>query len=291
MRFLILFTALLLSPNLFAQLSVSIKPSQKEFIAYEAINVEVTIRNQSGRDLTLRNTPTNNGWIDFVVRNQSGRVVHTLAKQQYSPAQIATGKSIKSTFTLNQAYTLDLPGNYSVYAIVRMPNQAGDQGTRSRASFFTINRGAVKWSTKVGVPGVSGDEREYRIISAKSAPQTPPQLYVQVEDVKRGRILVTYSMGRYLSFRKPQYTIDRKNNLHVLFLVSPELHCHTIVNTQGKTIKRTYLKSIGSGHPALVTESNGNVYANNSTVYDPEQERKENEKFHDLSELPGGFTQ
>ena len=291
MRILILLTALLLSPSLFAQLSVSIKPSRDQFISYEPLKVEVSIRNQSGRLLNLKNTPTNGGWIEFVVRSRSGRTVQSLSKQAYSPTRIATGQNIKSTFTLNNTFSLDLPGNYTVYAIVRTADETIDQGTRSAAAHFTVNRGNVTWRSKVGVAGASGDQREYRIIETRSGRNTPPQIYIQVEDVKKVRILATYPMGSYLSFRKPLKTLDRKNNLHVLFLATPKLSRHTVINTSGKTIKRTYLKSIGNAQPTLVTQADGAVYVSNAVVYDAEQERKENEKFHNLSEIPGGFEQ
>ena len=291
MRILILLTALLLSPSLLAQLSVKIKPTRSEYISYESVKLEVSIRNQSGRQLNLHNSATNGGWIEFVVRNQSGRLVHTVKKQSYAPTSIATAENVKSTFTLSNSFNLDQPGNYSVSAIVRTPNQSGDQGTRSASCYFTVNRGAITWRSKVGVPGLSGDEREYRIIESGSSRSTAPQLYIQVEDVKKGQMLATYPMGKYLSFRRPQKAIDRKNNLHVLFLTTPKLYCHTVVNPSGNTIKRNYLKAFNSTHPTLITEANGTVFVNNATVYDPQKEREENSKFHNLSEVPGGFEQ
>lgn len=288
MRILILLTALLLSPSLFAQITVNIKPSRKAYLSYEPVKVQVSISNQAGRPLTLRNT-AGNSWIEFVVKNQSGRVVGQVAPTSYAGTTIPTGETIRSNFTLNNHYDMALPGNYSVYAVVRTPEQNGREGTRSRQGYFTVNRGVPSWKTKVGVPGVAGDQREYRIIDYNNGDS--PQLYVQVEDVKRGHMLACYSMGRNLSFRQALKAIDRENKLHVLFMTTPELYCYTIVDTSGKTVKRLYYKAIGSTRPYLHTHDDGSVVVSNAALYDPEKEAEEQNKFHNLSEMPNGFQQ
>ena len=149
----------------------------------------------------------------------------------------------------------------------------------------------ISWRAKIGLPGAAGSEREYRILTTNSGGGNPPQLYLQMEDIKKGQILATYTMGRYLRFRKPVKALDRSNNLHVLFLTTPELYCYTIVNTAGKTIKRNYYKAYTNKRPNLVTQDDGSIFVSNAAIYDQEQEKAENEKFHNLSELPGSFNQ
>ncbi|MGJ8672962.1 hypothetical protein [Rubritalea sp.] len=288
MRILILLAALLLSPSLFAQITVHIKPNNQSYLSYEPIHAQVSITNQSGRPLTLRNTG-NDSWIEFVVKNQSGRVVGQITPAAYAGTTIPTGETIRSSFLLNNHYDLALPGNYSVYAVARTPDQNGRQGTRSNQGYFTVNRGVPSWKAKVGVPGVAGDEREYRLIDFNNG--NSPQLYIQVEDVKFSRMLACYSMGRNLSFRQALKSIDRENNLHVLFMTTPELYCYTVINTAGETVKRLYHKTAGSTKPYLHTHDDGSIVVANSILYDPEKEAEEQKKFHKLSEVPGGFEQ
>lgn len=277
-----------ISAGLHAQVSLGVKTNRKQYISFEPIQVTVSIANQSGGPLVLKNS-NGTSWVEFVVRNQSGRAVSRLREERYSGTTIPTAERVKSKFTLNNSFDLSEPGNYSVYAIVRTPNQGAGQGTRSQAVFFTVNRGVPNWRTKVGVPGVAGDQREYRIL--KSSGDGPPKLYVQVEDVRRGHMLACYSLGNVLSFRKAHKAIDRENNLHVLFMASPELYCHTVVNTSGKTTKRQYHKSVGSTNPFLFTADGGQVVVANSQLYDPLKEAEERNKFHKLSEVPNGFSQ
>ncbi len=288
MRLILFLTSLLISQSLYAQISVAVKANNKQYLSYEPIHVTVTIANQTGSPLTLRNTG-GNSWVEFVVRNQSGRVINKVKETSYKGTTIPTAERINSSFVLNNSYDLAQPGNYSVYAVVRTQKQGHSEGSRSAATYFTVNRGVPSWRTKVGVPGVAGDEREYRILNYSGS--GTPQIYVQIEDVKRGHMIATYSMGRILSFRKALKAIDRSNNLHVLFLTTPELYCHTIVNTSGKTTKRNYYKSVGNTHPGLITHNDGGVSVINAAFYDPAKEMEEKKKYHKLSELPAGYEQ
>jgi len=169
-----------------------------------------------------------------------------------------------------------------------MPGQSVQEGTQTSKVHFTIIRGNAVWKQKAGVPGTPGDTREFRILDVKNEAAT--QLYVQVEDVKRSKMLATYSMGRNLSFRDFTATLDNKNRMHVLFLTNPTIWSHTVVDASGKTVRRTYHKK-GSGGliPRLITTDSGIVGVMNSTIFDPEKEADIRNKLHKLSELPIGL--
>lgn len=288
MRLFILLAAILLSPAALAQLTVGISPNRNSYIAYEPVKITVSITNQAGRPLTLHNKH-NHSWIEFFVRKHNGQIMRQIQKLSYPAVTVPSGETVKSTFTINNAYDLAQSGNYSVYAVVRTPSQDAGQGTRSSTSFFSVNRGYAKWKTKVGVPNVPGEEREYRIINFSG--DKYPRIYVQVEDTKRGRMLASYSMGRILTFRDTLKSIDRKNQLNILFLTTPEIYCHTVIDTAGKTVRRMYYKPIGNSRPSLYTHQDGVISVENAVSYDPVADAAEKAKFHNLSEIPGGFKQ
>jgi len=270
-----------------AQIQVQAKTSKKEFLAFEKAKINITITNRAGQPIRFNNT-RDARWIEFVVEKNGGSPIHAAKVTSYKAPTVATGRSVTSTFTMNTAYDLSQPGNYSAYAIVRLPGQSVKEGFRSNKVFFSIVKGYVTWKQKAGVPGTAGDTREYRLINVSSNEKS--ELYVQLEDVKRGRMLVTYSMGRNLNFRRFKATLDNKNNLHVLFLTTPTLHCHTVVNTSGKTIRREYHKKGPSGlSPSLITTNTGVVGVVNSSVYNPEAEQEQRRQIHNLSELPVGL--
>lgn len=270
-----------------AQITVNAKSLKKEFLAFEKAQLSVTITNRAGQPIKFKNT-LDTRWIEFVVEKQAGPPIHAAKLVAYKAVTIPTGRTVTSTFTINQAYDLSQPGNYSAYAIVRMPGQSVKEGFRSNRVFFSIVKGFVTWRQKAGVPGSARDTREYRLINVSGNERS--ELYVQVEDVKRGRVFATYSMGRNLSFRKFKATLDNKNNLHVLFLTTPTLHCHTVVNPAGKTIRREYHKKASNGlSPRLITTNTGVVGVVNSTVFDPKKEQEQRRQIHNLSELPVGL--
>ncbi|SHK47661.1 hypothetical protein SAMN02745181_3882 [Rubritalea squalenifaciens DSM 18772] len=288
MRKLIILSALLLSQTVFGQLSATLKANRDQFVAFEPVNMTVNITNLSGKPLTLQNR-TNQPWIEFFVRDHTGRNVLSTKDVAYSPVSIGTGQTVASTFTLNNSFNLTNPGSYSVLAVIRMPGEGDRKGTPTQSTHFTVTRGVTAWSQSVGVPGTAGDQRKYRLITFSG--DKYPELYIQVEDQKRGRMLATHSLGRHITFRKFQTSLDRQNNLHVLFHTSPSVACHTVINPAGRTIERTYHKNSATGVPRLLPTTSGNVSVVNSIPYDPQKEAEEKAKFHNISEIPGGVQQ
>ena len=270
-----------------SQIIVSAKMSKKQYVAYEDVKLAVTMTNRAGQPIDFVNK-IRSKWVEFVVERGTGQTVFEIQNAVYAPVKLNTGETRTSSFRLNNSYDLSEPGNYTAYAIVRMPGQNAGEGTRSKKVFFTVIKGYPTWKQRAGVPGSPGDTREYRVLNVTSNEFT--ELYVQVEDVKRGKMLATYSMGRNLAFRDFAATLDNKNRLHVLFLTSPTIYSHSVVDASGKTVRRQYHKK-GSGgtSPKLITTGSGVVGVMNSTPYDPKKVEDMRSKIHNLSELPLGL--
>lgn len=288
MRLLILLTAILLPHIASAQLGIELKSNRKQFVAYEAIEVTAFITNRSGQPLTLRNR-MNLPWVEFFITDHTGKTLPPLKKISYTPVELPTGQTVSSKFILNNAYNITTPGNYSVYAVIRMPGETASQGTRSPAAHFSVTKGVVAWSQRVGVPGSQGDQRKYNIITFGG--DQYPELYAQVEDTKRGRMLATYTLGRHISFRKFHTALDKSNNLNVIFQTTPALSCYTVISPAGDVVARKYYKNASVGSPRLQTDPNGNVQVINAIPYDPAKEAAEKAKYHGISEIPGGIEQ
>lgn len=274
---------------LHAQIDVRASLPMKEYIAFEDVRVSIAITNNSGQTIQFENAP-GAPWMEFVVRNTSGDTFKASDSIVFTPIKIGVGETKTTSFVLNKQFSMGQPGNYSVFAIVRMPGQPASAGRRSGNIYFDIYNGNAVWRKTVGVVGSNKEKREYRVITKSGAERT--DLYVQVEDKYRGRVLATYSMGRYVTFRKFTATLDKNHHLHVFFLTTPEIYCHTVVNSDGKTTQRRYHKHIeGRGSPRLARTDNGSVGVLNSLPYDPVKERKQRLKIHPLSEMPYGVIQ
>lgn len=270
-----------------SQISVAAGMAKKEYVAYENITMAVTMTNRAGQQIDFVNQP-GAPWIDLIVERVSGGSVFKATNVSYKPTRLRTGETKTSNFNLNNKYDMSKPGNYTAYAVVRMPGQKVQEGTITRKVHFTVIRGYAVWKQKAGVPGAPGDTREFRILDVKG--ETSAELYVQVEDVKRGKMLATYSMGRNLAFRDFSATLDNRNRMHVLFLTNPTIYSHTVVDAAGKTVRREYhKKGSGGALPRLITTEKGVVGVVNSVPYDPEKEADIRNKLHKLSELPLGL--
>lgn len=278
---------LLQSQHADCQIIISAQESKKQYLAYEDVNISVTMTNRAGQPIEFTNK-FRRKWIEFVVERGNGQTVYAINDELYAPLLLNTGETKTSSFRLNNSYDLSEPGNYTAYAVVRMPGQNADEGMRTSKVHFTVIKGIASWKQRAGVPGSPGDTREYRIINVVADSST--ELFVQVEDVKRGKMLATYSMGRNLAFRDFTATLDGQNRLNVLFRTTPAIYSHTIVDASGKTVRRQYHKKGPAGtSPKLITTESGVVGVMDSIPFDPEKENDLRSQIHNLSELPLGL--
>ncbi len=122
-------------------------------------------------------------------------------------------------------------GNFSLYAIVRLPNQ-GTNGFQSNRHLFTVNSALPYWKQAVGVPGRPGKQNEFRLIKFNSGRKT--QLYAQLADARTGRIMRTHHLGELLTVREPAVSVDSSLNMHVLFMINPKFWGHARIAADGR---------------------------------------------------------
>jgi hypothetical protein len=85
---------------------------------------------------------------------------------------------------------------------------------------------------------------------------------------------------------KPQIALDGKNQLHILYLGSPEIFVETTVNQDGRLIGTQYFKRAGGRTPRFVPFSNGTLKIAGGIPYDPEEEAAKAPKARRASERP-----
>ncbi len=278
---------LLQSNQVNGQIVASVSVPKKQYLAYEDVNLSVTMTNRAGQPIEFSNK-LGRKWIEFIVERGNGDTVFAVRDEVYAPLFLNTAETRTSSFRLNNGYDLTEPGNYMAFAVIRMPGQTAQEGTRTQKVHFTVITGIPSWKQRAGVPGAPGDTREYRLINVTN--DTGTELYVQIEDVKRSKMLVTYSLGRNLAFRDFTATLDSLNRMNVLFRTTPTIYNHTIVDAGGTTALRQYHKKVTSTvAPKLMTSENGLVTVVDSIPYDPQKEQDLRSQIHNLSELPAGL--
>lgn len=269
-----------------AQVEVRIQMESRNFVAGEPIPVTVSVTNHSGQDIEFQGTKQY-GWIDFNVTSNRGVPMSPLAKPSFGGMKVPLGQTMSRSFDLARIYPLKEMGNYSVYAMVRLPGQSRD-GFVSNRILFNVDSARPYWSQKVGLPGKAGQTREYRVLDYNSGQKS--MLYAQVIDAKTGTPMQTHSLGEYLSFRKPSVTLDNRQVMHVLFLKAPTIWAHARVAPDGALLGAEFHKS-GAGDPMLMTSRDGIVQVGNSTPYDPKAEAEARAKVRKASDRPSHLFQ
>lgn len=265
-----------------AQVTVSLQLPKRDFLSGESVPVTVTMTNMAGRELVFQGTPSQ-PWIDFMVTSSRGVPMTPAARPALGAVKVPSGQAMVRTIDLAQIYSFNELGNYSVYAIVRLPGQERG-GFQSQRLLFTVSSARPYWSQAVGVPGKAGQNHEYRLIQFSAERKT--QLYAQVADLRTGRPLRTHHLGEVLMFRKPSVIVDSALNMHVLYLITPAIWGHARIGPDGGFHGRDLYKSSDFGDPELVKLPDGTVRANGGIPYDPEKIAEERRNSRKASDRP-----
>jgi hypothetical protein len=272
----------LLAAQAVAQIDVKLQMSRNTFVAGEPVPVSVSITNNSGQDLVFQGN-NRMGWIDFTVTSNRGVPMTPLGQPAFGAVKIPLGQTMTRTIDLARLYPLQSMGNYSIYGVVRLPGQTTD-GFISNRLLFNINTARPYWTQKVGVPGKSGQEREYRVLNFTGGKKN--MLYAQVVDSRTGNPLQTHSLGEVLMFRKPSVALDNRQVMHVLYLIGPTVWAHARVGPDGSLLGRELHKRGAGPDPLLMTLPSGIVQVGNSIPYDPKAEAETRSRVRKVSDRP-----
>lgn len=266
-----------------AQVSVDLTLARKSFLTGEAVPVTVSITNLSGSELVFQGS-TRQPWIDFIVESTRGVPLTPVGQPAFGAVRIPATKTLSRNIDLNQLFSFSELGNFSIYAIVRLPGQRTG-GFQSRRHLFSIATAKPTWSQVVGVPGKAGRSHELRLV--RFSADRKDHLYAQVADHKTGRILRTHHLGEALSLRKPTVALDASLTMHVLYLATPAFWGHARIGADGNFLGRDLYRPDAGGDPRLVRLENGSIQTVGGLLYDPEREAEQRERNRKASDRPG----
>jgi len=266
-----------------AQLVTSLRLNKNQYVAGESVIATLSVTNHSGQEL-LFHSDGRTEWLALNVKNNRGDPANPRVKKSFGPMKIGPGQSMSRDIDLAQHFLLTEQGNYSVSALVSMPNGAVTSSATNRV-LFTLNPGRLYWSQKVGLAAYPGQTREFRILQF-SGDQTT-QIYAQIIDSRTGVPIRTFPLGDMLSIRKPSVTVDGNQRMHVFFLATPTMWVHYLVDTDGNVVNRDIHQRGPQGDPKLMTFGDGTVRVMNSIPYDAAAVAEARSKIRKISERPG----
>lgn len=265
-----------------AQLATSLRVTKKLHLAGEPVIAVVTVTNHSGREQVFRSDGRFQ-WLDFIVRNGSGNTVNPKRRSLFGPMKIGAGQTLAREVDLTQHFQLSEAGTFSVAAVIRPPGDAAE-GTTTNKAFFIQSSGSLYWSQKVGTTGRSMTTREFRLLNF--AGDSKSQIYAQVRDGSTGQLVRTFLLGDVLMLRKPVATVDRQQRMNVMFLTTPTMFIHCVVDTDGNLVSRQIHQRGPVGDPQLLTFGDGTVRVSNSIPYDPKAAAEQKAKIRKATDRP-----
>ncbi len=272
MKTFLLFSLFALFPSLgLGQVGVSIKIDRSQYLAHEPVTAVVTITNRSGRELNFVSKAEGSiahSWLDFSMRDAGGRGMQKLTNKVFQKAVIPAGRSMARRVNLSGIFNVTRVSNYAVTAHVSQPGM-DDTSYTSNSGHFTVGGGNAIYSQPFGVPKSRSPKREYNVLTFNDGRKT--SIYAQVMDKRTGFALSTFRLSEYLSFVEPQMAIDGKNQLHVIYLATPEVFVHATVNQDGGHAGTKYFKRVAGRKPRFVSFSDGKVAVAGAVPYDPKK--------------------
>lgn len=291
MNKLFIFLSLLLMglTQVHAQIQAELKPDRTLYIAHEPITATLTIVNRAGQDLVFGDS---NGmsWLDFSITDNRGHLVTPVRRGlNERPIVLSAGQTYKHKVVINKLYPMAKIGIYRVKASITFPqiNRVFD----TKPVSVQVTEGQAMWSQIVGVPQGypgAGTYREYSLMTYYHGARNKA-LYFRLKNSDSGQVLKTYPIGDYMEVRKPQYLIDRQNQLHILHLSTPKVYKYTIIGVDGDPVRQMNFYEKATNRPILKGNESGEVAVVGGFTEEEMKTPYEESEFRRLSERPPGI--
>lgn len=265
--FLLLAALLFCTRNGHAQLAVNLEIKNRFLIMYEPIVATVSIRNLSGRDVTLADSSDQN-WFAFQIVRPGGRYIAPLNPDyKLTPLTVQMGQTVKRSIILNAVYPVCDTGSYRVRATINHAELG--KAYQSQSVNVEISEGKTVWQQIVGVPEGkpgAGGTRKYSLLSFRQSENN--YLYTRVENVESGTVFTTMQLGRLGTVDEPEAQTDLENNLHVLQFVSPKVYLYSNVSISGDLLEQKNYYTTRT-RPTLHRDTTGRVRVLGGSLVDP----------------------
>jgi hypothetical protein len=239
------------------------------YLLYESIPVMVTIRNFSGRQVTVADAEQR-PWLRFSVTDQSSSLVPAVARPAGSQTlTIAPGQTLQHRIDIVPLYELRMRGAFRVQAVI----ETDAIRAASAPVSFEIVGGREIWKQTRGLPPADGhpdDYRTYAVIIKRE--RQYDILYVSVRDEPHDLVYGVLPLGTYVALGGPQALIDKEATLHLLFRSGPRSFSYTRIDPMAKILDRAVYSNLMSD-PQLVSTDTGEVVVRGGEMTYPRDER------------------
>lgn len=291
-RALLILAVLFAALPAFAQYEVSLKLDRINYVSQEPMTATVTIVNRSGADVILGG-PGGRPWLSFNVKDSQERSHSPLQTTSDEPVIFEAGSTLARKVQLGETHSITEEGTYSITVSAYHP-ASGQYYVSNRLRFVITDAKPYGKPIVFGVPpgyDDAGRSRRYVIMVHRDMDRS--YLYFRLVDDRSGQKLRTYQLGTVSVVREPQMTVDRENNLHVMFLAAPDLTIHQVIGPDGKPKNREFFRDTEQTRPMLFLTRDNTVVARGGLQFDPVAENKRQQeaasKVRSVSDRPPGL--
>lgn len=285
------FTLLASSGGAHAQFQVGLAIDKVQHIVQEPQIVTVSVTNRSGADLILGGAQGRK-WLSFDVTDANDRQHASVHMDASEPMVFAAGSTISRKVTVVSSNILD-QGNYGMKANV-FHAPSGQYYQSNRIRFQVLEGQRYKQPLVFGVPPQypgAGKTRQYVLLMHQDLERS--YFYLRLVDDATGAMLNTFQLGTLTLFRDPQYTLDRNNNLHIMFLTAPTIYRYCVVRPDGSIESQSMHKEVELDRPTLFLTASNDVVMRGGVPFDPAAARAAQDevakKGRGISERPPGL--
>ncbi len=253
--------AVLACTSAYAQLNVRIRISQANYLQYEPIFVQVSIRNHSAHAVAFGENETLQGKLYFEIKHEKKYNVSYVPLFDKNTTPPLTGSIIppgatrEYTFQLRDYYDIRELGDYSIRAVLR--HNMFDVEYFSKDSQFRVTRGSVIWQSTVGVPDTVGiqpdkkvNNRTYKVVSYNTGRAMVYNLIIEDEKKLYANRRLAFDLGPEL---RPQCKIDFLSRLNIILPASTKVYAYYQFNVDGQLEKKKIMMKT-STTPSLVED-------------------------------------
>jgi hypothetical protein len=275
-----------------AQFEVGLELDKLNYVAGEPMTATVTIVNRSGADVVMGHTGSK-AWLTFNVTDSLDRSISPYQLTPDKPLVFPAGEKLRKQVRVTDSHALVEPGTFAMTVSVLHPNTSNYyQSNRKR--FVIVDEKPFAQPIVFGVPAgmpEAGRVRRYALLEHRTMDNT--QLYFRLIDDSTGQQVHTYRLGPFTRTREPQFTLDKHNNFHVLFMVAKNQTAYYVIGPDGKPKSLEQFRDGDGTRPQLYLTKENTVVATGGVAFNPADEQSASAaaaaKTRSVSERPTGL--
>lgn len=232
----LILSQLIMGSVAYGQLDVRVKLKNKDYLVFEEIKAELTIKNNTAAPFKIGG-PKDAAQFDYTIHDDRN---YFMSKWDVNRAPIKLEVPALGTVTqivdLAVVYDLTRPSSYDLTGGVAWQGYLFS----SAKQHFSIHSGSVLLKM-TGGPAPEGGF--YEFVLTMMPRNGREELFMHVN--RGDGCLGVYDLGHMLRFNKPVMQIDSKGQIHILFQISPLQYSHAVFTAQGAPVSSTVLNGKG----------------------------------------------